>query len=652
MRGFRVVLISALAAAAVHAGVAQQQPPTFRSRVDLVELDVSVLDASHRPIRGLTRGDFTVLEDGKPQEIAIFTPVEVPGAAEPSAPWIRDVTPDVDTNTAKVTRLWTIVLDDALIPTDGYAIKTSLDVARQAISLIGPQDLAALVFTADSRRAQDFTNDRSKLLAALEQFNPGWASWTEPPKNVRINTDSQFHIGSVRTLRNVLDTLTEVPHHRKSIVWISPGFGLPMFSSDQFSITDALADVRALEIGLEVLEMAKVGNVPIYGVSPCGLVSIDMARQPGASRCTVAAAAGGPQLWALSSSSGGRPLGNTNSDLSAEIDSIFDENSSYYQIGYYPTNTRLDGRVRAVDVKVGRPAVVVRSRRNYVAPKKAPAPPKNVGEALGLTIAEPIPVAGMPMRATAAAFANPANLKQATVAIALGMNEVVPPRAGVERVEVTTHMSIGAYTTEGDKKATHRSTARVLLRPGAEGDAEYEALARITLPPGRVRLRVAAHNGAAAKAGSVTVDVDVPNFGTEPFSLSGVVVGASPGLPSAPRDLFAPALPVVPTAQRDFKSGDRVTTYFEAYHRAAPVADAVLTARIVDAADHVVLTDTRTIAAASFVPAKLLSVAQIKFDVPLQRLTPGRYLLTFEMKVQDRLLRRDVQFRVLESKSP
>ena len=45
-----------------------QQPPVFRSRTDVVELDVSVLDKNRRPVRGLTRDDFAILEDGQPPD--------------------------------------------------------------------------------------------------------------------------------------------------------------------------------------------------------------------------------------------------------------------------------------------------------------------------------------------------------------------------------------------------------------------------------------------------------------------------------------------------------------------------------------------------------------------------------------------------------
>src|SRR5580765_6700246 len=91
----------------------QQPTPTFRAGIDVVQLDVSVLDKNRRPIKGLTAGDFTVLENGKPQSIVAFDEVEIPGAVEPTAPWMRDVASDVSTNDLAARRVVIIVLDDA-----------------------------------------------------------------------------------------------------------------------------------------------------------------------------------------------------------------------------------------------------------------------------------------------------------------------------------------------------------------------------------------------------------------------------------------------------------------------------------------------------------------------------------------------------------
>ena len=48
-------------------------PPQFRTSIDIVHMDVSVLDSRRRPVRGLTPADFTILENGKPQPVAMRT---------------------------------------------------------------------------------------------------------------------------------------------------------------------------------------------------------------------------------------------------------------------------------------------------------------------------------------------------------------------------------------------------------------------------------------------------------------------------------------------------------------------------------------------------------------------------------------------------
>ena len=59
-------------AVATLAAAQEPQPPrtTFRSTVDLVPVDVSVVDRNGRPVSGLTEQDFTLAVDGKPRRIA------------------------------------------------------------------------------------------------------------------------------------------------------------------------------------------------------------------------------------------------------------------------------------------------------------------------------------------------------------------------------------------------------------------------------------------------------------------------------------------------------------------------------------------------------------------------------------------------------
>src|SRR5215208_8235619 len=92
---------------------ASDQIPTFRSGIDVVQMDVSVLDKDHRPVRGLTAADFTIIERGQPQPIVAFTAIDVPPPLERQAGWMRDAPRDVVSNALDNRRLVTIVMDDA-----------------------------------------------------------------------------------------------------------------------------------------------------------------------------------------------------------------------------------------------------------------------------------------------------------------------------------------------------------------------------------------------------------------------------------------------------------------------------------------------------------------------------------------------------------
>src|ERR1017187_5976525 len=162
----------ALAGVVVSAGQARPaQQPVFRAGTEIVELDVSVLDKDHKPVRGLTKSDFTIQEDGRPQQIVAFTAVDLPAPVPPSATWMTTAPRDVETNQIGEARIVVIVLDDALVGgRDPWKIKSTKDIARTIVNDLGPSDLAAVIFTGDNRSTQDFTTDHPRLLAAIDKF--------------------------------------------------------------------------------------------------------------------------------------------------------------------------------------------------------------------------------------------------------------------------------------------------------------------------------------------------------------------------------------------------------------------------------------------------------------------------------------------------
>ncbi len=76
-------MLTTLLAVAAQVGATQTpsrpqapEPLTFPSDVRMIRLDVSVVDGSGRPVRGLLPRDFSILEDGKPVELSVFEAVE------------------------------------------------------------------------------------------------------------------------------------------------------------------------------------------------------------------------------------------------------------------------------------------------------------------------------------------------------------------------------------------------------------------------------------------------------------------------------------------------------------------------------------------------------------------------------------------------
>ena len=649
-----------------------QQTPTFRTRTDLVELDVSVLDRNRKPVRGLSTTDFTVLEDGKPQEISILEPVEVSGPTRPETPWMRETTPDVVTNERPATRLWVIAVDDALIPQDPATVKASKKIVTDIIDKFGPDDLAAVVFTTDSRQAQDFTNDRTKLLSTLDRYSPGNASWSgTPDAQINVDPDWQFQLGAVLTLRSIVEAVASLSHERKALIWISPGVPQDFIPVTQEiprggapgTMAEKMHQLKIIDLAKEVYEVARRSNVPIYSIDPCGFGGLK-AYVSGRARYNPPNTGAATEFLLTSAlNTGGHAIVHTN-DFGPGIESVFEENSFYYRIGYYSSNLKADGGFRRLEVKVKRDNVDVRTRSGYLAARANQPAPKSANDILAKAITVPIPISDLPMRASAAPFAARGRNRTATVVIALGITQPVPEAASKERVTVNTNLRVAAYTTEGQARDAQVSVAKVVIRAGAQGDAHYEALARIDLPPGRYRLRLAAFHQLAAQTGTVMVDTIVPDFSGLTPTVSGVVISASPGLPSAPRDLLQDVLPMVPTAQRTFSASERVNAFFRMYQNAGrSVEPARVTTTIVSRLGSAVFSDEQTIPVSRFSwpesesqpgvaprppggPIDALRAAPVQFRLPLNLLAPGPYLLRFEIAMGQTKITREVQFSV------
>ncbi len=123
----------------------------------------------------------------------------------------------------------------------------------------------------------------------------------------------------------------------------------------------------------DLTDEANRANASFYTVDPRGLPVFDSSMGPGAPPVNVDAQllrGRLDSLRALADTTDGIAVLNNN-DLDTGMKRISDDLSSYYLLGYYSTNGKLDGRFHEIKVRVKRPGVDVRARKGYRAATSA-----------------------------------------------------------------------------------------------------------------------------------------------------------------------------------------------------------------------------------------------------------------------------------------
>ena len=641
--------LAAVVVASEHTTSPQQpQPvPRFRTGVEGVLVDVSVLDRDRRPVRGLTAADFTILEDGVPQVIKGFTAIDMPDVVRPSAAWLAEVAPDVKRNDDVADRRLVVIFLDECSGMPAAEVPEAKALARTAMESLGADDLVAVVHTFDSRLSQPFTTDRRLLLASIDKFMGGIPTDFMGGKIDSPKSDADFRaLGSASptlilrmldTLATISEWMSDLPQRRKAIIFVSVGIPLDIGDASAGLVNgagwDATGVVSQFLIATwNAIAAAQRSNVSIYAVDPGRLR-------------TVSAPHNQDFIKGISEATGGFAITDTN-DPRPGIQQMIRENSSYYLLGYQSTNNRARGLFRRIEVRVNRPGVTVRSRNGY----QEPQPEKKGSERSAAEKAEAslrdavgtfAPKADVAMQMTAAPFAI-SGRDEAAVAIVTALTQPAP--VGVDRAVDHVKLRVTAYDLRGDERASEELNADIVLGPTPSGKGTHELLSRLDLKPGRYEIRIAAQSSLTEKTGSVFYDIEVPDFSKGRLALSGVVVSAAPGRVVAPRDKLAAVVPVIPTCQRDFRTDDQVTAYLEVYQPGKQLLSPVQLAVTMTDSAGVKLTEHHdTLAADRFAKDR---TAGARLAVPVADLRPGPYLLTIEAAQQKISVRRQVRFTV------
>ena len=617
------VLSVLLAGAALSAGqnpppqnppaAAAPQQPTFKVRVDYVEVDVLVTDKQGQFVRDLRQEDFEVLEDGKPQTITNFGIVEIP-VEQGVRPLYASgpIEPDVESNERPFDgRVYVMVIDSNHT---NFARSGRVKIAaKQFIERnLGANDLMAVVHTSGPSDAnQEFTNSKRLLMAAVDRvigqkLPSATANRTEEffrlqaggaESNIVNDPDDMERAfratSTLETLRAVADWFGGIRGRRKTILFVSEGIDYDtrdVFNANNEALNQASSVINATR---DVIAAATRGNVSIYGIDPRGMTgledeSIAIGTFPtalpddqgmGSKEVNQLGIGTGSlmnevritqdSLRTLSEETGGFAVVNRN-EFDTAFERIVEDNSSYYVLAYYPPPGK-PGQFHRIEVKVNRPDVTVRSRRGYTLPRNnATANPARPPSAAGMAtvldaLDSPLPLSGLTMRIFAAPFKGVEPNASVLLGVEMRGRDLKPAPNAVLQV------SYRVIDAQGKVRAGNTDNVTLNLRPETQARlnaAGLRVLKRIEVPPGRYQLHVASHDTSGGSVGSVTYDLEVPDFNRSPLAMSGLVLASTTGnahVTARLDELLRDVLPGPPTGVRTFTQTEDVTVFTEVY---------------------------------------------------------------------------------------
>jgi VWFA-related protein len=417
------VIVLALAAVSLSA---QNRPnqPTFRSGAAYIRVDMYAT-RDGKPIEDIQANEIEVLEDGVPQKIEAFEHVRV----RTGIPQELRVEPKGVEESRQMAgdpraRVFVIFLDTYHTQIDGSA-KMREPLVNFIDRVLGPDDMVA-VMTPEMAATEITFQRKTTVISNMLQRETFWGRRGRIPGNDNDEKEDLYDacypfqemadiapaMKARRREKLTLDALEDlmvylngIRDERKAVLAITEGWmiyrpdqklarslergnvrpgdvlgqpprpnptttsqlqGSPRVQceADRMALAALDHDFRLQQL----TQTANRGNVTFYPVYARGLVAFDAPigpEKPPPVNVDMANLRNRQEgLRFLAADTDGVAVINTN-NIDGALRRIVDDLSSYYLMGYYTTNTKLDGRFRSITVRVKRPGVTVRARKGY-----------------------------------------------------------------------------------------------------------------------------------------------------------------------------------------------------------------------------------------------------------------------------------------------
>ena len=574
----------------------QPEQPVFRTRVNLVRVDVSVFGRDDEPIEGLQPADFVVKEDGIPQAVETVQFVRLTGETPTE---LRESTSIRSAEHAAVeaaredVRVFVLFLDDYHVDKAPQVMIPLRRTLRAFVDKLRPYDLVAVMDPLTPLSHVEFTRDRGRILEIVNKFEgrrgelfPVRSAAEEAHQTQRNPWELRAGV-TLDAMNAIVTKLGGMREGRKSVLFVSQG---PPVSSRS-------VNWPRME---DVVQSANRNNVTIHTLDPRALGASEMG--------------GNMVLRRFSDETGGRAIFNTN-DHAGHLDGVFADASAYYLIGYTPTRGEIaDGKFHKIDVEVKRSRVRVVARRGYWSPRLSE------------------------LTAPAAAAVN--------AEVVTALSELVEPKTGTTAevwvgfsrgTEASTDVTIAWEPVKGNGGPAPVRIDVERLNP--DGSTHGPALqiatgrdmAKFTTAPGPTILRFTTLDANSEVLDRWAQDVRVPELEEVELALATprFMLARSPFEFRALQSQDAP-----PSASRRLRKSDRLLVEIEAYSRSETPE---LSVDLLNQKGDSLVT----------LPVPAATSGRPRVEVPLQSLAPATYILKITAKTAERRAEYHSPFRIV-----
>ncbi|HVO97033.1 MAG TPA: VWA domain-containing protein [Bryobacteraceae bacterium] len=642
---------------------------TFSVSQQLVIETVLVKDKSGNPIEGLTAKDFTVTEDGAPQEIKFFEyqkVEEILAKAEPLPPVgppvyfeklpHSQIAGEVPGQTLyKDHRLLALYFDLTAMPPQDQL--RALTAAQKFIKTqMTPADLVAIMQYEGGavRVTQDFTANRERLLGILQTMIVGEGEGFDTTTNDASTADSgaafgqddsEFNIFNTDRQLSALQTAAKMLGHlneKKALLYFASGLSLNGLDNQAQLHATVNAAIRAGVSFWPIDARGLVASSPLGDATRGSPGGVGMYTGLAAMNATSNFQKTQDTLWTMASDTGGKALLDNN-DLAQGIVRAQKSVSSYYIIGYYTSNDALNGKFRRIKIALSNGMQAsLDYRQGYYAGKvfaKFTAADKERQLEDALMLGDPI------TELTIAMEIDYFQLNRAEYFVPIfvkipGSELALARKGGAEHtvidficeVKDDFGTTIQNVKDKVDVKLSDSTAQELARRP-----VQYET--GFTLLPGKYRLKFLARDAETGRIGTFETKFLIPNLNKEDkrIPISSVVLSSQrqdlkaaiynalkdKDKPEVANPLVADGQKLIPSITRVFSKNRDMYVYLQAYEPSAASVEP-LVAFVTFYRGQTKVFETPPLPVSDGLPNKLKTVP-LKFSLSLAKLLPGEY---------------------------